>query len=258
MRTGNKNIAACFACAFGAAFLAMGTAAYAETVLGTQGIVGELKSLTESLNLISAIKTGKTPTDPVALQTALNAVISLSQEEAKSLRAQLAAIENLDDDREATRANYLKQLDEFLVRYGEIGASLNRDLEANEVIRIGLELKQWRDAIYTLAIQAIADFTAVFTNKNAVDTANARLVSILKDERRVKSAIRGTSTGAFLKSLRDAQEGIFRATKLNRDAQTLLGDPDAGDTLDSMIASSAQLLDDAYENFIAMGRLMKR
>ncbi len=248
----------------GAAFLilalhanATGNSEIAKAPETATGIVNGLHDLGASLNLIAAIKTAKTPVDPIALQTALNDVISLSEEEIKNLESQLTALNDLSDKNDAKRINYLQQLAQLRARYKEVRTDVNQSIDASHIIRLGQGLKVWRDATYIPTTKPMVNFSAVFANRSGIMTAHTRLIAVLRDKKS-RLGIRSGETAAFLKFMRQAQDSISRATRLNRDAEGLLENPEGSDSIDGMLAGSAKLLDHAYEAFIGMDGLMKR
>ncbi len=232
------------------------------TTPNTQGITAGIKNLTESLDLLTAIKNSKKPIDTISLQTALNAAINLSDEEIKNLHNGLEELENLTNDKETTRAKYLNQLADFRTTLTEAKDEVNRDASMHDIIKTAQAVKDWRDTIYIPAIRPIVDFMAVIHSKNAVIIAHTRLISIVKDEKKIRGFLVGGKTSTFLKHLKKVQSEISQATQLNMQAEKLLispaGAPDNGDTIDAIIANANRLINAAYDGFLAMSKLVKK
>ena len=222
-----------------------------------------MENLTDSLDLLSAIKTGKKPADPVALQTALNAVISLSAEETRNLTESMNGLENLTEEKNGMRAEYLALLDGFRAYLEAAKRNATKEASAEETVRGARQLKEWRDGTYTPGISPVVDFVAVLENKQSIVTAHMRLISIIKDEKKIRGLLAGGKTASFLRLLKKAQGEISRATQLNWQADKLLLAPDAdgnrdGETIDATIGDANGLLNGAYDDFAAMSALVKK
>ncbi len=228
----------------------------------SDGIASGIESLAESLDFLSAIKSGKKPTDPIALQTALNGVISLSEEEIGSLESRLRAQGGLKGDDHAAREEYLERLSALLARTTAMKADANRDIGISEILRIARSMKEWRDTVYAPRIRPMIDFIAVMQNTKAIMTAHERLISIAKDEKKIRGFFAGGRATPFLKLLKKAQGEIAQATDMNEEAKRLLAAERAGNegdgSIDAAVEGSNALVNAAYDDFVAMSRLVRK
>ena len=97
--------------------------------------------------------------------------------------------------------------------------------------------------------------------KKAIATAHARLISIAREERKIRGFLVGGKAGPFLKLLKKAQGEIAQATQMSAKAEELLDTPKDGegsDLIDALTADANGLIDAAYGDFLAMSRLVSR
>lgn len=227
----------------------------------SSGISSGIKNLAESLDLITAIKAGKGTVDAIALQTALNDILDLSAEEVKSMERELKSLDLADEDWAATRTNYLSQLAGLRARIEAMRADMNTDAKTKDIVRAAQALKIWRDGTYTPKIQLMVDFLAVMKGKKAITTAHARLISIAKEEKKIRGFLTGGKTAHFLKLLKKAQGEIAQATQMSIKAEELLDAPESqreGDLIGALTADAGELIDAAYGDFLAMSRLVNK
>ncbi len=229
---------------------------------GTRGITSGIRNLTDSLDLLTAIKAGKKPTDAVALQTTLNAALTLSEEEVKNLTSTLRELDVPTDAHKKTRDAFLDRLGEFSRNLKEMKVGATREESVAEIIRAAQYLKNWRDGTYAENVGLIVNFISVMQAKSAIVIANVRLISIVKDERKMRGFFFGGKTTAFLKLLKNAQGKITQAIPLATQAEKLLtavgGDNANGDTIDALVAGTNRLIGSAYDDFLAMSRMIAK
>ncbi len=235
---------------------------YTNIPTSSRDILSGIESLAESLNFLSAIKSGKKPIDTIALQTALNGVISLSEKELENIEKQLRLLGNLKGDDETTREEYLDRISTLENRMQVIKTSANRDISVDEILAIAREVKEWRETAYAPRVRPMVDFIAVTQNTKAIITAHERLISITKDERKIRGFFAGSKAGPFLKLLKKAQGEIAQATDMNEEAKRLFALARAGDegdgSIDTAIEGSNALVNAAYDDFSAMSKLVKK
>lgn len=227
----------------------------------SSGISSGIKNLTESLDLITAIKTGKGLADAITLQTALNDILDLSLEEVKNLELQLRSLEPAGEDRVEMKTNYLNQLAGMRTKIEGVKMNMNTDARMEDIVKAAQALKIWRDATYTPQIRPIVDFTAVMQSKKAIATAHGRLIAITKEEKKIRGFLAGGKAASFLKLLKKAQGEIAQATQMSAKAESLLDAPEGGeesDLIDALTADTNGLIDMAYGDFLAMSRLVNK
>ncbi len=229
---------------------------------GTRGITSGIRNLTDSLDLLTAIKTSKKPTDPVALQTTLNAALTLSEEEVKNLTSALQELDVPINVQKETRDALLDRLGELSRNLKEMKVKATREESVAEIIKTAQHLKNWRDGTYAENISPIVNFISVMQAKNAIAVANMRLISIIKDDRKIRGFLAGGKTATFLKLLKKAQGKIAQATPLATQAEKILAADDNGsidgDAIDALVAGTNRLIDSAYDDFLAMSRMIAK
>ncbi len=228
----------------------------------SQGITSGIENLAESLDFLSAIKSSKKPTDAIALQTALNGVISLSEEEIGNLESQLRSLGGLRSDDETVREEYLDRIATLMGRIGMMKADANRNIDVNEILKIARNMKEWRDTVYAPRVRPMIDFIAVMQSAKAILTAHERLIAIAKNEKKIRGFFAGGRAAPFLKLLKKAQGEIAQATDMSEEAKRLFALERAGNegdgSIDAAIEGSNALVNAAYDDFVAMSKLVKR
>lgn len=252
-------------CATACLFFSLASYAYAEkTAIPRENtnIAEALTNLTDSLNLLDAIKTSKRPIDPsthtTAVQAALNRIIDLSDEEMQNLEDRLAFLAGLSHEQDEQRNVHATKLADFRSHYETMRDAINQDLSLAELLKISNRLKKWHETDYVPAIAPIVDFSAVFQNKNIIATAARRLADIMKDEKRIKNALSPSKEIIFVQLIKKAQAAIAQAAKLNAEAEDALALPDADDAIDVFVDNADMLIRQAYAHFIAMSKLLKK
>ncbi len=229
------------------------------------GIQSELGRLTESLDLLTAIKAGKRPTDATSLQTALNDVLRLSEEEVRSVSVRLAAQDGLTDEEKNLQEKLVADLAGLKLQIKSVRMDATQEAGPSAVTSIARQFKEWRDGQYAATIGEAAAFVGAFENGDAVKAANARLGAILKDEKKIRSLLPALKTAPFMRLIKKAQGELKKAADLNARAKAaLIPDPDTagtaedGDSADGMASESNALVNAAYDDFIAMSKLIKK
>lgn len=255
----NKQALVIFTLIFAPFFFVHGQAI---STTSTDSLQSNLSRLTESLDLLNAIKAGKRITDATPLQTALNDVMSISEEEVRGVSARLMAQNKLTDEETALRENLMTSLASLSLHLKSVRIDTTQESGISSVISIAQKLKEWRDGVYAVAMAQAVQFVSILENEDSIKAANARLALILKDEKKIRGILPASKTAPFMRLIKKAQGEIKKATDLNTRAKSALM-PDTeksinGDVVDEMIRQSNKLVNDAYEDFIAMSRLIKK
>ena len=229
----------------------------------TDTLQNDLSRLTESLDLLNAIKTGKRPTDATSLQTALNNVITISEEEIRNVSVQLAAQSGLTDEESALRDSLITDLSSLKLHAKAVRTDTTQESGISAVIALAQKFKEWRDGPYAATMRQAIRFVSVFENDASIIGASARFAAIAKDENKIRSFLALFRTTPFTRLMKEAQSKIKKATNLNTRAKAALmpdteQPADHDDTIDEMIRQSNTLINDAYNDFIAMSRLIKK
>lgn len=234
-----------------------------DSITPKDGVQSELSRLTESLDLLSAIKSGKRPTDATALQSALNDVLRLSEEEVRNVSLRLMAQhDGLTEDELTTQDALIADLADLKLHMKAVRMDTTQEAGPTAVASIAQKFKEWRDGPYAETIGRAATFVGVFENEDAIKAASARLTAILKDEKKIRSILPTSKTSAFMRLIKKAQGELRRATDLNTQAKTLLNPAttksDNSETTDDLLHDSSALVNATYDDFIAMSRLIKK
>lgn len=230
----------------------------------TDALQSDLSRLTESLDLLTSIKAGKRITDATPLQTALNNVLSVSDEEVRSVTARLGAQAGLADEEAALQNELMADLANLASHLKSVRADATQESGISAVMSLAQKLKEWRDGPYTATVGRAVTFVSVFENEDSVKAANARLTLILKDEKKIRRILSGTNTTAFARLIKKVQGELRKAADLNGRAKAaFIPDPDteAEDeegTIEEIIRQSNALVNDAYNDFVAMSKLIKK
>ncbi len=254
-----KKISIILALAFAPFFFAQAQTA---STASTDTLQSDLSRLTESLDLLNAIKIGKRPTDATPLQSALNNVISISEEEIRSVSAQLAAQSGLTDEESALRDSLITDLANLKLHTKAVRTDTTQESGISAVISIAQKFKEWRDGTYTDTMARAVRFISVFENEDSVQAGNGRLSSIVKDTKKIRSLLPGMRSAPFMNLIKKAQDELKKAADLNARAKsTLLSDTKEAEdeeTIDEMVRQSNALVNAAYDDFIAMSRLIRK
>jgi hypothetical protein len=229
----------------------------------TDTLQSDLSRLTESLDLLNAIKTGKRPTDAVSLQTALNNVITISEEEVRNVSVQLTAQSGLTDEESALRDSLIADLSNLKLHTKAVRTDTTQESGISAVISLAQKFKEWRDGPYTATMRQAIQFVSVFENETSIIAANARFTAIAKDENKIRSFLALFRSTPFTRLMKEAQSKIKKAVNLNARAKAALmpnteQSADYDDAIDEMIRQSNALVNAAYDDFIAMSRLIKK
>ena len=225
------------------------------------GLVSALENLTHSLDLLDALKTSKRPIDTTTLQTAINKVLDLSIVELEHLQTELNGLKNLPEDNQIDRDEYLQQLSQIRLHYEDVRTVANQELTVAETATIGRKLQEYRATAQEL-INHIVDLITVFQTQDALITARGRLANILKDKDKIQATLSRTKWTTFTQLLKKARLSITHANQFNARAQELLQGTingyDTGQTIDSLVTTASKDIQDAYNAFLAMSKLIKK
>ena len=226
------------------------------------GLQSELSRLTDSLDLLSAMKANKRPADATALQTALNDVLRLSEEEVRGLATRIASQDGLTEKEDVERRAIASDLADLKLHMKSVRTDTTQEAGPTAVAAIAQKFKEWRDGPYADVMQRATAFASVFENDDSIKAANTRLAAILKDERKIRSLLPASKTSAFLRLIKKAQGELHKAAELNAEAKELLDPttpaPDDGTSAASLAADASDLVNAAYDDFIAMSKLIRK
>ena len=222
----------------------------------------ELNRLTDNLDLLTAIKTAKRPTDATSLQTALNNVVNITDEEIKNMGNELNALEDLTDGENAMISDSMETLANLRMYVKLVRTDTTQEATLNTILSLAQKFKEWRDGPYTVAVGPIIRFTSVFQSKNAIKAANIRLGAILKDERKIRGMLSATKTAPFMRLIKKVQTELRKAADLHTRAEALLMEgattEDDANTINEGVRQANASVNTAYDDFIAMGKLIRK
>lgn len=254
-----KKIPIILALAFAPFFFAHAQTA---STASTDTLQSDLSRLTESLDLLNAIKTGKRPTDATSLQSALNNVISISEEEIRSVSMQLGAHSELTDEEISLQDDLMADLASLKLHIKSVRTDTTQESGISAVISIAQKFKEWRDGTYTDTMARAVRFISVFENEDSVKAGNGRLASIVKDTKKIRSLLPGMRSAPFMSLIKKSQDELKKAVDLNARAKASLlsetNEAEDEETIDEMVRQSNALVNAAYDDFITMSRLIRK
>ena len=188
--------------------------------------------------------------------------MSITDEEIKKISSELNALEDLTDGENAVVSGYMDTLADLRLYVKSVRVNTTQEAMPSAILTLAQKFKEWRDGPYTTAFNPIMRFTSVFQSKNAIKAANARLGAILKDGRKIWSMLPATKTAPFMRLIKKVQTELRKATDLDARAEALLladtTTEDDASTIDEEVRQANALIDTAYDDFIAMGKLIKK
>jgi hypothetical protein len=227
-------------------------AAFAQSAAEYQSPITEnLQDLAESLDFIESIKASKKEINVNALQTALNRILSLSREELAGMTSDLIGLGALGGDATEKQKKYLGEVNMLMRHVERISDNVNQELSIADAIRIAQGLKAWRTAAYEPALIPIADFVSIFKNKTIITHAKNRLANIVREQKKIQSVLTEEGAAQFNAMLKKAHANIAQAASLNARAYK-------EDDPTEFVARAEKLVNESYDLFIAMSRLIKK
>lgn len=242
-------------------FFAQGQAV---STASTEALQSDLSRLTESLDILNSIKAGKRITDATPLQTALNNILSISEEEIRSVTAQLGAQTRLSEEEASVQNSLIANLADLAVHIKSVRTDTTQESGISAVISLAQKLKEWRDSPYTATMTQAVAFVSIFENEDSIKAADVRLASILKDGKKIRGILSATKNTAFMRLIKKVQGELKKAVDMNARAKAVIipdiekETTDDKDSIDELIRQSNSLVNDAYNDFIAMSKLIRK
>lgn len=171
---------------------------------------------------------------------------------------------SLTDEETSLQNSLIIDLTNLALHVKSVRVDTTQESGTSAVISIAQKFKEWRDGAYTATMTQAAAFVDIFENEDSIKAANARLASIMKDEKKIRGMLSGKKAGAFTHLIRRVQVGLRKAGDLNARAKAVIipnHEKEAinnEDSIDEMIRQSNALVNDAYDDFIAMSRLIRK
>lgn len=214
-----------------------------------------LNNLTESLERLSAIKKSevlpleeKREIQLEASKTAFNRVIDLALEELNNLKKRL--------EKYSGPKEQLKLVGQFIDFHQKVRNQINQDIAWEEVRAIAQEFKKWREEFYIEKVTLIVNAVTALQNQEIIKTAENRLAKVNKDIKLIKNYLRPTKWNEAEKLIVNAKNAIEEAGEINITVQKLLQEMELKE-IDNLLEESIQKITEAYQNFIALGKLVK-
>lgn len=225
----------------------------------------DLSRLTESLDLLNSIKAGKRITDATPFQTALNGVLNISEEELRSVTVRIGTQSSGLTDKEIELQNELMgDLANLSSHVRAVRIDATQKTGTSAILSLAQAFKEWRDGPYVTTMTRAIAFADVFENEDSIKAAGSRLAAILKDEKKIRDRLSGTKRTEFARLIKKAQGELRKALDLNGRAKAaLIPDPeketnDDEKSIDELVRQSGMLVNEAYNDFIAMSKLIKK
>lgn len=152
---------------------------------------------------------------------ALVKILYLSKLEVQDLQVKLNSL-NLDKIREQeVKSQFLELLKTYGEYYEVLENELSEELSLLELKELTKDLQEWRRGNYGQKVALIANFIMVFKERDALETADARLEKIITDLKRLESAklIKREALQSYLNA---SMQQLSRAKLLNKKASDLL------------------------------------
>lgn len=189
-------------------------------------------------------------------------MISISEEEIRSVSVQLGARSELTDEETSLQSDLIADLASLKLHVKSVRTDTTQESGISAVISIAKRFKEWRDGTYTDTMARAVRFISVFENEDSVKAGNGRLALIIKDTKKIRSLLPGMRSAPFMSLIKKAQEEIKKADDLNARAKSSLlpetKEAENEETIDEMIRQSNALVNAAYDDFITMSRLIRK
>ncbi len=253
------------------------------------------KEVIEAIDRLSAIKDQElSPAERVRREAelkraALEKILTLSDLETRGLRLRVAGTADIGDAFVPLREDLVTRLD----GYGDYFAGMKRVLKntvaLDDIQKLAGQFKDWRDSTYNPETRKAAEFVLSFQNRDALKTADQRLIKIGSDLRRHK--VLKSKIEIWQSTLMRAAQNLKQAHQLNDQALEILAgyiprqieeeitpaqtmstadadeQPAAGDglpitepapTISDLIEGSVAKIREAYAGFIELATLGQR
>lgn len=202
--------------------------------------------------------------DAISLQTALNDVLNLSDEEVRNVSIRIAAQDKLTDKEITLRDELITSLADLKIHIQSVRIGTTQEAGATSVIWLANTFKEWREGPYAKTMERATAFADALENDDSIKGAALRLAAILKDEKKIRAVLPTSKTGVFLRLIKKAQGEIRQASELNTKVKAALM-PDEDDevatddaTASEMAHESSELINAAYDAFIAISKLVRK
>ncbi|MDP3999582.1 MAG: hypothetical protein Q8P76_03255 [bacterium] len=193
-------------------------AAKPETIKEVSQLVDDLTALKSNGDLSDLEKERQ----EIAIRTeALAKILYLSKLEVRDLQVKLEGL-NLDKIREQEiKKQFMELLKTYEEYYQVLENKLKEGLALWEIKELTKNLQEWRRGNYGQKVSLIANFIMVFKEKDALETADARLEKIMSDLKKLESAklIQRETLQSYLNA---SIQQLSRAKLLNKKASDLL------------------------------------
>ena len=189
-----------------------------ETIKEVGQLVDDLTALKSNGDLSDAEKEQQ----EIAIRAeALAKILYLSKLEIKDFQIKLDGL-NLDKIREQEiKKQFMELLKTYEEYYQVLENKLKEGLALWEVKELTKNLQEWRRGNYGRKVALIANFIMVFKEKDALETADARLEKIISDLKKLESA-KLIQREALQSYLNASIQQLSRAKLLNKKASDLL------------------------------------
>lgn len=176
---------------------------------------------------------------------------------------QLAAQSGLTDEESTLRDSLMADLSSLKLHAKAVRTDTTQESGISAVIALAQKFKEWRDGPYAATMRQAIRFVSVFENDASITGANTRFTAIAKDENKIRSFLALFKTTPFTRLMKEAQSKIKKAANLNTRAKAaLMTNAEQpvyhDDTIDEIIRQSNKLINDAYDDFIAMSKLIRK
>jgi hypothetical protein len=212
------------------------------------------------MDLLAAIKSSKRPADTTALQTALGNILRISNEEIKNLGDRMPLNNTLSEEEIAFRDILIADIADLKLHINTVRLDTTQDAGPTAMNSIAQKFKEWREDTYEKTTRKASAFASAFESQEMIQIARTRLNAILKDEKRIRTTLSTSKTASFARLVKKTQGGLRTASDLNDRAksQIIAGNENGVDVAENLLEESRNLISAAYDDFIAMSKLVKK
>ncbi|MBI4992339.1 MAG: hypothetical protein HZB99_03930 [Candidatus Harrisonbacteria bacterium] len=156
--------------------------------------------------------------EATARKEALGKIFDLTLLEDKDLKNKLNNLENLSEDQETAREILLSIFTENENAYQEMQKRLAAAKTLEEVKRLAVDFKNWRNIVYSPKVEKIISFVLVFQQQKTLAIAQERLAKIKADLEELENS--GLVTKEDTDNLiQIAESSLQKAEEINKQAE---------------------------------------
>ncbi len=224
-----------------------------------------LQNLKESINDILEAKDKK---EKPPLENQLNLLkqtFELSIAEANEITEKIGSLANLDAEAKNFKAEILGQFSDFTKYYGaalENIRSMEQGITEEEIRKLALEFKKWREETYLPSFEKAKDFILIYQTKNALIITENRYNKISDVLQKLKNALSKKGRVEGLEGqLKKTGILIEEGFDLNREAEDIFWLSTSSPShlsIQDLVGKSFEKIRSVYQIFIEMSNTVRK